>query len=80
MVAKKSWREKLCNSRVLPRVVEINEKMSKRWGKGTMVVPAPKEVDEIMKQVPKGKLIRVNEIRSKLAEKHGVAICCPITT
>ena len=26
--------------------------MNKRWGKGTVVIPAPKEVDEIMKNVP----------------------------
>ncbi|HEC80872.1 MAG TPA: hypothetical protein ENI42_00385 [Thermoplasmatales archaeon] len=79
-MVKKSWREKLADSKDLPRVVEINERMSKRWGKGTMVVPAPREVDEIMKQVPEGKLITINEIRKRLAEKHGATICCPITT
>jgi len=80
MAAKKSWREKLADSKDLPRVVEINERMSKRWGTGTVVIPAPKEVDEIMRRVPEGKLITINEIRSKLAEKHGATIGCPITT
>jgi len=64
----------------LPKVVEINDKMSKRWGTGTVVIPAPIEVDGIMKKVPEGKLITINEIRQKLAKKHGATIGCPITT
>jgi alkylated DNA nucleotide flippase Atl1 len=38
------------------------------------------EVDEIMRKVPKGKLITINQIRAKLAKKHGATIGCPITT
>jgi len=44
------------------------------------VIPAPMEVDEIMRQVPEGKLITINEIRSILAKKHNATIGCPITT
>jgi len=74
------WREKLADSKGLPRVEAITEKMSKRWGSGTVVIPAPVEVDEIMKRVPRGKLITINEIRGLLAEKHGATIGCPLTT
>ncbi|MBU2535135.1 MAG: hypothetical protein ABIK32_04850 [Chloroflexota bacterium] len=77
---RKSWREKLRDSKDLPRVVEINDKMSKRWGTGTCVIPAPIEVDEIMRSVPKGRLITINQIRESLARKHGASIGCPITT
>ena len=77
---RKTWREKLTDDKGLPKVVEINDKMSKRWGTGTVVIPAPKEVDEIMKQVPRGKLITVSEIRALLAQKHGATIGCPLTT
>jgi len=77
---RKSWREKLADDKDLPRVVEITGKMSTRWGTGTVVIPAPREVDEIMKQVPRGKLTTVNHIRAKLAQKHGASIGCPITT
>lgn len=80
MVKKKSWREKLSDSKDLPKVVEINEKMSKKWGSGTCLIPAPYEVDELMKKVPEGKLITINEIREKLAKKHNATISCPITT
>jgi len=77
---KKSWKEKLNDSKGFPKVEVITERMSTRWGTGTVVIPAPMEVDEIMKRVPKGKLITVNEIRNILAKKHGATIGCPITT
>jgi len=77
---RKTWREKLADDKDLPRVVEITDKMSKRWGTGTVVIPAPREVDEIMKKVPRGKLITINQIRAMLATKHGASIGCPITT
>ncbi len=77
---RKTWQEKLANSKDLPRVVEITGKMSTRWGTGTFVIPAPIEVDEIMQKVPEGKLITVNEIRAILAKKHGATISCPLTT
>jgi len=77
---RKSWQEKLADSKDLPKVVEITDKMSKRWGAGTVVIPAPTEVDEIMKGVPKGKLITINQIREIVAQKHGATIGCPITT
>jgi len=78
--ARKSWREKLADSKDLPKVVEINDKMSKRWGTGTVVIPAPREVDEIMKTVPRGRVVTVKQIRALLAQKHGASIGCSITT
>ena len=52
----KSWQAKLADNKGLPKVEQISDKMSKRWGTGTVVIPAPMEVDEIMKKVPAGKL------------------------
>ncbi len=49
-----SWSEKLDQSKGLPKVVPIGPTMSKQWGEGTVVVPAPREVDAIMKSVPVG--------------------------
>jgi hypothetical protein len=80
MKKRKSWREKLADDKGLPKVGEVNGKMSKRWGEGTMVVPAPSEVDGLMKQVPRGKLATINELRAALAVKHKVTFACPITT
>jgi len=81
MAAKrKSWQEKLADSKDLPKVFTIEGKLSKRWGEGTCVIPAPIEVDEIMRGIPKGKLTTIDSIRQKLASKHGATIACPITT
>ena len=75
-----SWQEKLADDKGLPQVQEITGKMSTRWGTGTVVIPAPREVNEIMAKVPRGKLITINEIRAHLARKHGATIGCPMTT
>jgi len=80
MKAKKTWRQKLQDSKDFPQVVPISERMTRRWGSGTCVIPAPVEVDQIMRQVPRGKLITINEIRDELARRHGATIGCPITT
>ena len=65
MKTKKSWAEKLATNKDLPK---------------TMVIPAPREVDALMKQVPRGRLVTINELRSALAAKHKVNIACPLTT
>ena len=67
---KKSWRDKLNDNRDMPKVVEVSEKMSKRWGEGTCVIPSPREVDGIMRTVPDGRLITINQIREILAKRH----------
>jgi len=80
MKAKKTWAEKLADSKDLPRLFTIDCTKSKRWGEGTCVVPAPCEVDALMRRVPRGKVTTVNELRAALATKHGATIACPITT
>src|SRR5438105_9967276 len=80
MKPKKSWREKLSDSKGLPKVGEVTGRMSKHWGEGTMVIPAPTEVDELMKTVPKGRLVTINELRAALAARHKVTFACPMTT
>ncbi len=77
--ARKTWQEKLANDKGLPVVEEIKGKMSTRWGTGTVCVPKPIEVDEIMRQVPPGKLITINQIREVVARRHSATIGCPIT-
>jgi hypothetical protein len=62
---RKTWREKLATSKDLPK---------------TMVIPAPFEVDGLMKQVPKGRVVTINELRAALAAKHKVTFACPLTT
>jgi hypothetical protein len=77
---KKSWREKLADDKGFPQVAEIDCNKSKRWGTGTFVIPAPREVDALMKKVRRGQLTTIDALRRALAKKHGTTIACPITT
>jgi alkylated DNA nucleotide flippase Atl1 len=77
---RKSWQEKLVDSKGLPKVSAVCGNMTKKWGTGTMVIPAPIEVDELMRRVPKGRVTTINELRAALARKHGANFACPITT
>jgi len=75
---RKTWREKLADNKGFPKVVDAAT--SKRGGTGTFVIPAPMEVDELMRRVPKGKIITIDELRQILARRHGATTACPITT
>jgi len=77
---KTSWREKLSDDKGLPKVGKVTGKLTKRWGTGTFVIPAPREVDALMKRVPKGRVVTINELRAALAKKHKTDFACPITT
>ena len=77
---RKTWQEKLADDKGFPKVFPIDATKSKRWGTGTFVIPAPREVDALMRRVPKGRLTTIEELRRVLAERHGATIACPITT
>jgi hypothetical protein len=80
MLRKKSWREKLADDKGLPKVITVTGRLAQRWGNGTCVVPAPRAVDALMRRVPKGRLVTINELRAALAAQHGTNFACPITT
>jgi hypothetical protein len=75
---RRTWQEKLADSKDLPRVCDAAK--SKRGGTGTFVIPAPLEVDALMKKVRRGKLTTIAELQKKLAKTHNTATACPITT
>src|SRR3569623_1187817 len=51
-----------------------------RLGGATCAIPAPREVDELMRQVPNGSLATIAALRDIIARRHGAAVGCPITT
>ena len=63
------------------KITNLPDEMTK-WGPpgASMVISTPKEVDAIMAEVPKGKLITTTEIRAKLSARHGTQVTCPLTT
>lgn len=65
-------------SKDLPKVVVVPA--GKGMPAGRMLVPAPVDVDAVMKKVPRGKLVTTTEIRQVLAAEAGVSQACPLTT
>ncbi|HXI68785.1 MAG TPA: hypothetical protein VNN22_00350 [Verrucomicrobiae bacterium] len=80
MKPKKTWREKLADDKGLPKVCKVRSGRGIRSGEGRMVIAAPREVDALMKQVPRGRVGAINELRAALAKKHQADFACPITT
>ena len=78
MKSKLSWREKLAKPQQ-PKLVKVPPKMS-RFGKGMMLIPTPLLVDQLVRRIPKGKLVTVGELRRKLAADFAAAVTCPLTT
>jgi hypothetical protein len=77
---RKTWREKLQDDKDLPKTIPNPYKSSDERTSGTMLIPAPREVDALMRRVPPGKLTTIDELRTKLAAKHKATVTCPITT
>jgi alkylated DNA nucleotide flippase Atl1 len=78
--SKKTWAEKLASDHGLPKVAPIPPRMQPKWGKGTLVIAAPRAVDELMQKVGKGKLTTFAELQRALAKRHGATVACPMTT
>ena len=80
MKNKRTWIEKLADDKDFPKVGYVESKGGLRLGTGMMLIAAPREVDAMMKTVPRGKLTTINELRAALARKHKADFTCPITT
>lgn len=80
MPKKKTWREKLADNKDLPKVMPLRGKAALKWGKGTLAIPAPLEVDALMRSVPARRVITIDLMRSSIARKHGATMGCPLTT
>jgi len=85
---KKSWQEKCADKEGLPKVLKLQKKfpcfnavhkMGAEAGDNVVLVN-PSEVIEIMKQVPKGKILTLEDICKTLARNHHVQACCSLTT
>lgn len=84
---KKTWIEKLADKPGLPKTIPFDPKFP--CGKALLkmgakpgdpvVITQPKDVLEIMKRVPKGRLITLREIAMMLARQHRARYCCTLT-
>jgi hypothetical protein len=78
-MARKTYNEKLNDSKNMPVVEEVSPEAAARFGGTKMLLAPPLAYDAIMKRVPKKKLITVDRIRNHLAKKHNADFTCPLT-
>jgi len=79
-MAKKSFNQQLQDSRDMPKISEITDpKAITMYGGTKLLIAPPLAYDEIMKKVPKGKVITSDYMRSYLAKKYGADNTCPLT-
>lgn len=75
--SRKSWQQKLADAKAKPD-------LPKKWycdeARCTMVVPSPGEVEAIIRDVKRGRLITMKQVAEALEKKHGADRACPMTT
>jgi len=78
---RKSWRQKLEDKNPEHgKIVDVPPKMQNKHLVGKMLIPKPLDIDALIRQVPRGKLATVLQIRDKLARDARANCCCPLTT
>lgn len=79
-MAKKSFNEKLHDSKDQPKIIEVTDvKAVTRFGGPKMLIAPPLAYDAVMKRLPEGKLMTSDRIRSYLAKVHQADYTCPLT-
>jgi len=79
-MVRKSFNEKLQDSKDMPKIVVIeNDAAVKRYGGKNMLIAPPIEYSDIMSRIPEGKLVTAAGIRDYLAEKYSADFTCPMT-
>lgn len=73
------WRAKLEKDQE-PKVVEVPAKWVARFGEGKMLVATPLLVDALVRTVPEGLLVTIDQIRERLARDFCADSTCPLTT
>jgi len=80
-MAKKTYNEKLNNAGDLPKIENLsdNPALAVKFDGTRLLIAAPLQYNEIMANVPNGKLTTADRIRKHLAEKAGADATCPLT-
>ena len=76
---RKPWRQKI-EETPPARVVPIPTRWHKRYGPGTMVIPHPKDLEALIRKIPRGKIVTQSQLRAQLAQQYEADIACPLTT
>ncbi|MFM8373766.1 MAG: hypothetical protein ACKOCO_15395 [Bacteroidota bacterium] len=72
------WQDKLHKNQ-LPVIKEGPEQWNIRFGGSRMLIANPELVYEKIKTIPKGEVMTIKELRTKLAEDFDADYTCPLT-
>lgn len=84
---RKTWREKLADKNGLPKIIKLEERypcyqalhrMGAEAGDDIVLVN-PREVVDLMRAVPPGKVTTIDAICRAIATRYQVRGCCPLT-
>jgi hypothetical protein len=77
---RKSWRQKLEDSKGLPKVVDIPANMQTQLGHGRLLIPSPRMIDAAIRTIPRGTTRTTPELRDQLARQNHADSTCPLVT
>lgn len=73
------WKLKM-DKPAAPEVKQGPEEWNTRYGGTKMLIPTPRLIEKILWNIPKGKLLKLSELRAELAEECAADYACPLTT
>ncbi len=71
---KKTWVQKMNSYKDLPKIQEMSGKLKEIHGSGRILLPAPSDIYEIMKSIPEGTIITIDQIGEILKEHYKVDV------
>lgn len=79
MAAKKTWREKYA-SRTGSTVQILASNFAGMKPGQLMLISAPAEIERHVRQIPSGQVMKLQDLRTQLAQEQFAEVTCPTTT
>ena len=74
---RKTAREKL-NVAKEPHIEDMPANLVARYGAGGFLIPTPKQVDALIREIPYGETRTASSLRGELATRSGAVTSCPL--
>jgi hypothetical protein len=76
----KTWTDKVSDPSKSYKIEKLDKNFSDMVVGDKMLIATPKIVDEYVRQIPKGKSVKLQTLRKDLAAEFGADNTCPLTT
>ncbi len=63
-----------------PQIKEAPPAWAERYGGRRMLIPTPRMVAEVIRKIPRGKVMTMGQLRHQLAAQASADFACPLTT